>query len=456
MSRPLVAVVGRPNVGKSTLFNRLIGHRVAIVEDTPGITRDRLYHNVDWRGIDYTVVDTGGIILNEADPLAVQVRLQAEIAMEEADVILFVVDAADGMTSTDQDIANVLRASPRPVVVVVNKTDNPRLQQDAAEFYSLGLGEIYTVSAAHGIGIADMLDVVTDHFPPQEQQPEEDDDLVRMAIIGRPNVGKSSLLNAILGEERVIVSPLPGTTRDSIDTDFTWDGQPLKFIDTAGIRRSGKIQGTVEYYMVMRAQAALERSNVGIVVIDGSVGVKDGDKRVAGMAQDAGRACIIVVNKWDLVDPGVVRKHGLTQHADRGRMEKFTEKFRKDCQFLAYAPLVFVSAEQKFSIRATVETAITAAQNHAHRIPTGELNRLIREAMERRPLLDHGRAFKVYYATLPRVRPPSILLFCNDDTMLHFSYQRYLENQLRTTYPLEGTPIRIKARKAENKDRPRE
>jgi GTP-binding protein len=453
MSRPLVAVVGRPNVGKSTLFNRLIGRRVAIVEDTPGITRDRLYHNVEWRGKEFTVIDTGGIILNESDPLAVQVRTQAEIAMSEADVILFVVDAADGMTSTDQDIADVLRASDRPVLLVVNKTDNPRLEQDAAEFYALGLGAIYTVSAVHGHGVADLLDAVVDLFPVDLESEEEDDEAIRLAIIGRPNVGKSSLLNAILGEERVIVSPLPGTTRDTIDTPFDWDGQKLVLLDTAGIRRSGKIQGTVEYYMVLRAQAALERSNVGMVVVDAQAGVLDGDKRVAGMAQDAGRACIIVVNKWDLVDPGVVCQQGKRPRADRQMMEKFTELFRKDCPFLAYAPLVFVSAQERFGIQAAIETAITAAQNHAHRIPTGELNRLIRDATERRPLMEHGRTFKVYYATMPRVQPPTVVLFCNDADMMHFSYKRYLENQLRATYPLEGTPIRIQARKAENRDK---
>ncbi|HZP82977.1 MAG TPA: ribosome biogenesis GTPase Der [Chthonomonadaceae bacterium] len=453
MSRPIVAVVGRPNVGKSTLFNRLIGRRVAIVEDTPGITRDRLYHEVEWNGKEFTVIDTGGILLNESDPLTVQVRMQAEIAMSEADVILFIVDAADGMTSADQDLADALRASDRPVLLVVNKTDNPRLEQDAAEFYALGLGNIYTISAIHGTGIADLLDEVVSLLPEEAESEEEDEEAVRLAIIGRPNVGKSSLLNAILGEERVIVSPLPGTTRDTIDTPFTWDGQKLVLLDTAGIRRSGKIQGTVEYYMVMRAQAALERSNVGMVVIDGSAGVLDGDKRVAGMAQDAGRACIIVVNKWDLVDPGIVRTDDKRPRADREKMERFTEMFRRECPFLAYAPLVFVSAQERFSIREAVETAITAAQNHAHRIPTGELNRLLRDATERRPLMEHGRTFKVYYATMPRVQPPTVLLFCNDAEMLHFSYKRYLENQLRAAYPLEGTPIRIQARKAENRDR---
>lgn len=455
MPRPVVAVVGRPNVGKSTLFNRLIGERVAIVEDTPGITRDRLYHSSEWRGIEFTVIDTGGIIPNETDPLAVQVRYQAEVAMAEADVILFVVDASDGMTATDHDLADALRPSRQPLLLVVNKADNPRLLQDAAEFYALGLGEIHTISAAHGHGVADLLDEVVKYFPSNEDYDEEDDDAIRMSIIGRPNVGKSSLLNAILGEERSIVSPIPGTTRDAIDTNFEWNEQKLVLVDTAGIRRSGKIQGTVEFYMVHRAKAALERSNVGMVVVDGSAGVLDGDKRVAGMAQEAGRACIVVVNKWDIVDPGVVYVKGKSRHPDRDKIAKFTEAFRKDCPFLEYAPLVFVSAKERFGVRFAIETAITAAQNHAHRIPTGELNRIIRNAVERRPMLDHGKELKIYYSTMARVQPPTILLFCNDDQMMHFSYKRYLENQIREAYPLEGTPIRIQARRAEQKDRDR-
>ena len=324
MSRPLVAVVGRPNVGKSTLFNRLVGRRVAIVEDMPGITRDRLYHNVEWQGIEFTVIDTGGIILNETDPLDAQVRIQAQVAMDEADVTLFVVDAADGMTSTDQDIAQILRTANHPVLLVVNKTDNPRLLQEAVEFYGLGLGEIHAISAAHGHGVADLLDLVVSKFPADFDSEEEDEDAVRLAIIGRPNVGKSSLLNSILGEERVIVSPLPGTTRDTIDTKFQWDGQNLVLLDTAGIRRSGKIQGTIEFYMVLRARTALERSNVGVVVIDASAGIMDGDKRVAGMAQEAGRACVIVVNKWDLVDPGVIYEKGKPRNAKKGAADSVT------------------------------------------------------------------------------------------------------------------------------------
>lgn len=453
MSRPLVAVVGRPNVGKSTLFNRLIGRRVAIVEDVPGITRDRLYHNVEWLGREFTLIDTGGIIPNETDPLTVQVRLQAEIAMEEADLILFIVDAGDGMTRTDQDLADALRQAKCPILLVVNKTDNPRLEADATEFYSLGYAEMFTISAIHGRGVADLLDKAIELLPKQPEEEGETEDQIRLAIIGRPNVGKSSLLNAILGENRAIVSPIPGTTRDAVDTLFEWDNQQLVLVDTAGIRRNRKIQGTVEYYMVLRARSALERSNVAVVVIDGKAGLMDGDKRVAGMAHENGRACIVVVNKWDLVDPGVVFKDGKLQKADMAKITKFTDKFRDECPFLSYAPLVFISAQEQFSIREVLDTAITSAQNHAFRIPTGELNRLIRESVERRPHSAHGRALKIYYATMASVEPPTIILFCNDPDLCHFSYQRYLENRIREVYPMEGTPIRLLVRAADKKDR---
>lgn len=445
MSNPLVAVVGRPNVGKSTLFNRLIGKRVAIVEDTPGITRDRLYAPMDWKGRTFTVIDTGGIILNEDDPLTVQVRQQAEIAMDEADAILFVCDANDGVMPADRDLADALRGSKAPVFLVVNKADSPRHLHEAVEFYELGLGELYTISAIHGHGIADLLDDVVSVLP-ETPDSMDDDDTVRMAIIGRPNVGKSSLTNAILGEERVIVSPIPGTTRDAIDTRVVRDGQKMLLIDTAGIRRAGKIQGSVEYYTVLRAKTAIDRCEVAVEVIDAGEGLTDGDKRVAGFAHEAGRASVIVVNKWDLVDPGI--RDG--KRPNREKIQEFTADLRNQMPFLAYAPLVFTSAMYNFSVGEVLDTALEAAGNHAHRIPTGELNRLLRDAVEAHPRIERGKQLKVYYATMPRVQPPTVLMFVNDPDLIHFSYLRYLENRLRDTYPLEGTPIVIRARKAEN------
>lgn len=448
MSHPLVAIVGRPNVGKSTLFNRLTGKRIAIVEDTPGITRDRLYAPVEWRGREFTVIDTGGIILNEADPLTVQVRQQAEIAMEEADAILFVCEATDGITATDQDLADLLRASQTPVFLVVNKVDSLRQSQDAMEFYALGLGRVYPVSGIHGHGLGDLLDDVVSVLP-ETVDGEEEDETVRLAIIGRPNVGKSSLTNAILGEERVIVSPLPGTTRDAIDTPVEWDGRKILLIDTAGIRRAGKVQGSVEYYTVLRAKTAIERCHVGVIVVDAGDGLTDGDKRVAGLAHEAGRASVVAINKWDRIDPGIAQG----KRPNRERILEVTEHVRREMPFLDYAPLVFCSAKHKFSIGELVETALSAAANHAHRIPTGELNRLMRDAVEAHPRLERGRQLKIYYATMPRVQPPTVVLFVNDPDLLHFGYLRYLENRLRKAYPLEGTPIVIRARKAENASR---
>jgi GTPase len=448
MSNPLVAVVGRPNVGKSTLFNKLVGKRIAIVEDTPGITRDRLYAPVEWKGRAFTLIDTGGIILNADDPLVVQVRQQAAIAMEEADAILFVCDAADGVLPADQELADALRASKAPVFLVVNKADNVRQTQEAVEFYALGFGEMYTVSAIHGHGVADLLDDVVSVLP-QVDEDEVDEDTVRLAIIGRPNVGKSSLTNAILGEERVIVSPIPGTTRDAIDTRIEREGQKILLIDTAGIRRAGKIQGSVEYYTVLRAKTAIERCNVGVVVIDAGEGLADGDKRVAGFAHEAGKASVMVVNKWDLVDPGIAEG----RRPNRELIQEFTEHIRDEMPFLAYAPIVFTSAQHNFSVSEVIETSLSCAANHAHRIPTGELNRLMRDAVEAHPRTERGKELKVYYSTMPRVQPPTVVLFVNDPELMHFSYLRYLENRLRQVYPLEGTPIVMRARKAQNVER---
>lgn len=449
MPKPLVAVVGRPNVGKSTLFNRLAGRRIAIVEHTPGVTRDRLYSTCRWRGREFTVVDTGGILLDEKDPISIQVRRQAEVAMDEADAILFVCDAGEGLTATDLDLADLLRASKVPVFLVVNKADTARALQDAADFYRLGLGEVWAISAVHGHGLADLLDRLTQVLP-NAGGPDEDDEAVRLAIIGRPNVGKSSLTNAILGEDRVIVSPVPGTTRDAIDTPLVWDGEKLLLIDTAGIRRTGKVQGTVEYYTLLRTRSAVERCHVAVVVIDAAAGLADGDKRAAGLAHEHGRACVLVMNKWDLVDSSVAEGGPPTKKL----MASCTEEIRKEMPFLGYAPVVFASAVKRLSIPEVVETALSAAQNHAHRIPTGELNRILREAVDEHPYSARGRLLKIYYATMPRVQPPTVLLFVNDPDLLHFSYLRYLENRIRDVYPLEGTPLLIHARKAQNVERP--
>lgn len=447
MPKPIVAVVGRPNVGKSTLFNRLTGKRIAIVEDTPGITRDRLYADGEWNGRDYTLIDTGGISMDEADPYQALIRVQAEVAMEEADVILLLVDAVDGVTTNDFELAELLRKGDTPTFLVVNKADNATRERDATEFYQLGLGDIYPVAAISGRGVADLLDEVVAAFPPNTDEDEEDPDAVRIALIGRPNVGKSSMLNAILGEERAIVSPIAGTTRDAVDTAFEWEGKKLILIDTAGIRRSGKIQGTVEYYSVLRAQRAIERADVAVTVLDGIAGLLDGDKRVADMANEAGRAAVLCVNKWD-------EGRNLVMEANPGvnPMRAFTQVLRDHMPFVTYAPVAFCSALRRTGIGAFVDTCFSAAENHALRIPTGELNRVIRDAVDSHPLNDKGKTLRVKYATMARVKPPTIILFVNNPDMLHFSYRRYLENQIRKAFPFEGTPIKLIARKPDKKD----
>lgn len=438
MANPVVAIVGRQNVGKSTLFNRLVGKRIAIVEDTPGITRDRLYASGEWIGREFTLIDTGGMVLNEKDPLIQQVRAQAEIAMDEADVIVLLVDVTEGMTPPDIEVADLLRRAKKPVLLAVNKVENPRQEREAVEFYSLGLGEIYPISSMQGYGVAELLDKVIESLPaPHEEEPYPEE-AIKIAIIGRPNVGKSSILNAIVQEERAIVSEIPGTTRDAVDTLFQYEEQPIVLIDTAGIRRAGKIQRSVEYYSVLRAVKAIERADVAFIVIDAFEGILDGDKRVGGLANDAGRASVLVVNKWDL------RKgQGVS-------MKDYAVLIRKDAPFLKYAPIVFVSAKERWGIAGALDSAIIAAQNHALRLPTGEINRVIQDAVDSKPLTQKGKQFKVYYSTMPAVKPPTIVLFTNDPNMLNFSYQRYLENQIRKYQSYEGTPIRIYARKAES------
>ena len=434
MSKPLVAIVGRPNVGKSTLFNRIVGKRIAVVDDTAGITRDRIYAEADWNGREFVMIDTGGILLNERDPLKAEVTVQAQVALEEADVIVFMVDAVVGITPDDSEIADRLRGASKPVFVVPNKADNTVRDHDSAEFHALGIGEIYPVSALNGRSVADLLDAVVNSFPPEGEQDAYPEDAIRLAIVGRPNVGKSSLVNAILGEKRVIVSDIPGTTRDAVDMVFKRGDQTLVLVDTAGIRKAGKSQGTVEYYTLLRAVRALERADVAMIVIDAADGLTEGDKRVAGFAHEAGRASALVVNKWDLISEEPMRK--------------FADDLQKQIPFLDYAPVVFTSAINGTGVVAAVDTAIDVASNHALRIPTGELNRIIGDAVDSHPYSRKGRDLKVRYASMTDVKPPTIVLFVNNPELAHFSYLRYLTNQIRREYSYQGTPIKLVVRKA--------
>lgn len=438
---PCVVIVGRPNVGKSSLFNRIVGRRVAVVEAQPGITRDRLYQEAEWNGRRFEVVDTGGILFSDDDPLVEQIRVQAEIALQEADVVLFLGDAVDGVLPADEELAEALRGIEKPVLVAVNKADNPERDTWISEFYALGLGDVFAVSALHGRGVADLLDRVVGYFPESDDEQAEDDERVRIAIVGRPNVGKSSLLNAFAGEQRAIVSDVPGTTRDAIDTEIEFKGERILLVDTAGIRRRGKIQGSVEYYMVMRAEKAMARADVAMIVVDGNEGLTDGDKRIGKAAHDLGKACVIVVNKWDLVEPPDGRP------TKRSKLKTdFAKKVHEDFPDLAYAPIAYTSASCGSGLDAALETALEAVENHNFRVPTGALNKIVREAVFARPYSRKGRILKVYYATQVSTAPPKFVLFVNDPDLVHFSYQRYLENKIRNQFPLEGTPIKLEFR----------
>lgn len=431
MANPVVAIVGRPNVGKSTLFNRIVGERLAIVEDVPGVTRDRLYSKAEWLGRSFHLIDTGGIDFDDHDILLESIRHQAELAIDEADVIILVVDGTVGITDQDQDVARMLFRSKKPVVLAVNKIDNPQRLHDIYEFYSLGVGEPFPVSGAHATGIGDLLDEVIKHFPESEDD-EYDDDVIRVSLIGRPNVGKSSLVNALLGEERVIVSDIAGTTRDAIDTPFTFEGQEYVLIDTAGMRKRGKVYESTEKYSVMRALRAMERSDVVLVVLNGEEGIIEQDKKVAGYAHEAGRGVIIVVNKWDAVEK------------DERTMNKFIAEIREEFKYLSYAPILFVSAKTKQRVHTILPKVSQVAEQHAMRIATPVLNDLIQEATTvTPPPSDKGRRLRINYATQVAVKPPTFVLFVNDTELMHFSYQRYLENKIREAFPLEGTPIRI-------------
>lgn len=443
---PVVVIVGRPNVGKSTLFNRLVRSRVAVVEDSPGVTRDRLYAETQWNGRRFQVVDTGGIVFAEDDPFAEQIRVQANIAIEEADVVLFLTDARDGQNPDDMELANAFRGVKKPILVVVNKSDNPKRDDFATEFYALGLGEIWPVSGLHGRGVGDLMDEVVSLLPPADKVEDDAKDEVRVAIVGRPNVGKSSLINAFTGEQRMIVSNIAGTTRDAIDTELEYADETFRLVDTAGIRRRGKIQGTVEYYMVDRATRAIERADCALIVVDGSEGLTDGDKRVAKVAHDAGKAVVWAINKWDTQEP----PDGKPRQKSPEKKE-FLRILHDQVPELAYAPAVFTSAKESAGLEPVLDSVLRAVESYNFRISTGQLNRLIQEAVFERPYTSKGKALKVYYATQVAARPPTFVLFVNDPDILHFSYQRYLMNKIRAQYPMEGTPIRLRAKSSHDK-----
>lgn len=441
---PTLVIVGRPNVGKSTMFNRLIGYRLAVVEDTPGVTRDRLYAESQWKEWKYRIVDTGGILFGDEDPLVDQIRTQAEVAMAEADVVLFVTDSIDGVHPADWDLANYLRGFNRPVYVVVNKADNQDRVDASPEFYSLGVGEdIFPVSALQDKGFDKLLSHVFDGLAKYIDPNEEPQEELRLAIVGRPNVGKSSMLNAFTGEQRAIVSDIPGTTRDAIDSLVQFKGRNLRLIDTAGIRRRGKVDGSIEFYMVIRAKRALERAECALVVIDGDEGLTDGDKRVAKMSLEMGKPLVIAVNKWDQKEPPT---GDLGKTTDLKR--EFMANIRKEIPEMDYAIIRFTSAKESTGMDGVMKAVFTAVENWKFRTPTGPLNRLIQDAQFDKPLTRKGQPFKIKFATQPQSMPPTFVLFCNNPDLFHFSYQRYIENQLRKAFPLPGTPIRIVSRKS--------
>ena len=441
MSRPLVAIVGRPNVGKSMLFNRLVGRRLSIVEDTPGVTRDRLYAECEWCGRKFDIVDTGGIEPTTDSEILLYMREQAQIAINSATVIVLVTDIRTGVTAADKDVANMLLRSRKPVVLAVNKADSTGTEDPAIyEFYSLGLGDPIAVSAVHGHGTGDLLDECLKYFPPAEEEDEEDD-CIKVAVIGKPNVGKSSLINRILGEKRLIVSDIAGTTRDAVDTMFENEQGRYMFIDTAGIRRKSKVDEKIEKFSVMRSQLAVERADVCIIMIDARDGVTEQDTKIAGLAHESGKACIVAVNKWDLVDK------------ETGTMEKMRKDIMRDLSFMSYAPIIFISAATGQRTEKLFELINFVNDQSNMRISTGMLNNVLADAQARvQPPTDKGRRLKIYYMTQTGIKPPNFVIFCNSRELFHFSYQRYIENQLRTVFGLEGTPIRIVIRQKGDKE----
>ena len=441
MSKPVVAIVGRPNVGKSTLFNVLAGEMISIVKDTPGVTRDRIYADVDWLDRDFTLIDTGGIEPDSSDIILSQMREQAQIAIDTADVIIFITDVKQGLVDSDSKVADMLRRSGKPVVLVVNKVDNfDKYMADVYEFYNLGIGDPVPISAASRLGLGDMLDAVIAHFPEWDPS-EEDDDRPRIAIVGKPNVGKSSIVNRLLGENRVIVSNIAGTTRDAIDTEIVHDGKEYIFIDTAGLRRKNKIKEELERYMIVRTVSAVERAEVVVLMIDAEEGVTEQDAKIAGIAHERGKATIIVVNKWDLVEK------------DDKTMTRMTEEIRRDLAYMTYAPILFISAKTGQRVDKLFDMIDYVANQAAFRVTTGMLNTVLADAQTRvQPPTDKGRRLKIYYMTQVGVKPPHFVVFCNDRRLFHFSYQRYLENCIRSTFRLEGTPIILSIREKGDKE----
>ncbi|WP_019319265.1 ribosome biogenesis GTPase Der [Streptococcus mutans] len=434
MALPTVAIVGRPNVGKSALFNRIAGERISIVEDVEGVTRDRIYTKAEWLNRQFSIIDTGGIDDVDA-PFMEQIKHQADIAMTEADVIVFVVSAKEGITDADEYVAKILYRAHKPVILAVNKVDNPEMRSAIYDFYALGLGDPYPVSSAHGIGTGDVLDAIVDNLPAEAQ--EESSDIIKFSLIGRPNVGKSSLINAILGEDRVIASPVAGTTRDAIDTTFTdEEGQEFTMIDTAGMRKSGKVYENTEKYSVMRAMRAIDRSDIVLMVLNAEEGIREYDKRIAGFAHEAGKGIVVVVNKWDAIKK------------DNRTVAQWETDIRDNFQYIPYAPIVFVSAVTKQRLHKLPDVIKQVSQSQNTRIPSSVLNDVVMDAVAINPTpTDKGKRLKIFYATQVSVKPPTFVIFVNEEELMHFSYLRFLENQIRQAFVFEGTPIRLIARK---------
>ncbi|MHB8933068.1 MAG: ribosome biogenesis GTPase Der [Bellilinea sp.] len=446
MQKPFVALVGRPNVGKSTLFNRLVGEPMAIVDNVPGTTRDRLLAEAEWNGRPFHVVDTGGIdTIGGKDPLSIgsadyidQIRNHAEMAIREADVVLLLTDALSGVTPADKEVAQILRRNQRivdgkpypPVLLVVNKADNETFRMGAAQFYELGLGDPYPISAVHGTGTGDLLDVLVESFPPEDL--EEEDESVKIALVGKPNVGKSSLLNRLVGEERAIVSPIAGTTRDAVDTIIDYEGIPVTLIDTAGIRRRGKVEPGVEKYSVIRSMRAIERADVALLMIDAVSGITAQDAHIAGYILEANKSTVVLVNKWDAVEK------------DNETMQLYTDQIRRDLNFIAYVPILFISAKTGQRVEQVMPLALKVQEERLARLTTGQLNRILQSAQDAHSATSSsGHSLRIYYGTQVRSDPPTFLIYCNDPKLAHFTYVRYLENQIRKVYPFSGTPIRL-------------